>query len=146
MPAPQNFKNHARIDPPYHYIIAPIILANLVHAAYITVNDWPLHSHSNLWWIVVSIALVLMVLKLRTYPLTVQNRVIRLEERIRYGALLPTTELSKSNQLTLPQIIALRFASDAELPGLIDRAIAEELTPKQIKQSIVTWRPDYDRV
>ena len=145
MPAPQTFKNHARFDATYHFIIAPLALANLVLSAYITVRDWPIHSRSHLWWIVMSIVLVLLTTKVRTYALAVQDRVIRLEERLRYARLLPA-EVAKTNALTLHQIIALRFAPDAELPGLVDRTIAEKLTPKQIKQSIQVWRPDYNRV
>jgi len=146
MPTAQNFKNHGRFDPMFHFVIAPATLANLALSIYITVRDWPIHSRSHLWWIFMSIILFLLTFKLRSYPLAVQDRVIRLEERLRYTTLLPIAVLEQANGLTLKQIIALRFASDAELPALVTRAVTENLTPKQIKQSIVTWRPDYTRV
>jgi hypothetical protein len=146
MPEMQSFKNHARFDTTYHFIIAPLVLANLVLSAYITIRDWPIHSRSHLWWIVMSIALVLIVAKLRSYSLALQDRVIRLEERLRYALLLPASDLGKANHLALDQIIALRFAPDAELHALIERTLAEKLTPKQIKAAIVVWRPDYHRI
>ncbi len=141
----QNFKNHASVD--YGYIAAGLILiANLVLAIYITIRDWPLHSRSHLWWIVVAIALVLVVVRLRGYATRNQDRIIRLEERLRYAALLQPAQLDRASALTMGQIVALRFASDAELPALLDRTLAENLASKQIKQSITTWRPDHQRV
>jgi hypothetical protein len=146
MPEMQSFKNHTRFDPTFHVLIAPLVLVNLALSAYITVRDWPIHSRSHLWWIVMSVALLLIVAKLRNYSLTVQDRVIRLEERLRYALLLPASDLGKANHLALDQIVALRFAPDAELPALIERTFAEKLTPKQIKAAIVVWRPDYHRI
>ena len=125
---------------------ALVLLANVILAGYITVRDWPIHSRSHLWWIVVSIALLILTLRVRAYATKNQDRIIRLEERFRYAAVLPPAALERSAALTLPQIIALRFASDAELPTLIDRATRENLTPKQIKQSITDWQPDHQRV
>ena len=94
------------------------------------------------------LALSLLVLGtlLRTYALRVQDRVIRLEERIRMAALLPMDAHGLQRELTTGQIIALRFASDSELATLTERAVRERLTPKQIKQSITHWRPDTHRV
>ena len=146
MAAAQNFKNHSRIDPPFHFFVLPVLMTNLVLSVYITIRDWPIHSRSHLWWIVVSIALMLLGFRTRIYSLGVQDRLIRLEERLRFMALLPAAELDQTNALTIKQIVALRFASDAELPKLVRRTLAENLTPKQIKQSIEAWRPDYTRV
>jgi hypothetical protein len=100
-----------------------------------------------------SVAHVLVVLwaivamfKIRLYALKVQDRVIRLEERLRMEKLVPEPFLSRTADLTMPQIVALRFASDAELPGLVEKTLAGNLAPKQIKESIQIWRPDYWRV
>ena len=141
----QSFKKHTASDPVF-ITIGLILLVNVVLALYITIRDWPLHSRSHLWWIVVSVALVMLALRVRGYATRNQDRIIRLEERVRYAALLPPAELARAAGLTMPQIVALRFASDAELPALVDRALAENLAPKQIKQSITTWRPDHQRV
>ena len=146
MPAPQNLKNHARFHPPFHFFLLPVLLLNFIFMIYITVHDWPRYAHTHLWWIVMAIVFFVMAGLARGYALKVQDRVIRLEERLRYAALLSPAALAASSALTLPQIIALRFASDAELPALITRTLAENLTGKQIKQSIITWRPDTQRV
>ena len=84
--------------------------------------------------------------KARAHSLTAQDRIIRLEEKLRYAALLPPDLLARSQALTVRQIIGLRFASDEELPGLVKRALDENLSEKDIKKSINKWRPDYLRV
>ena len=141
--AEQNFKNHIRIDPVFHYVIAPILLVNLIVAIVRFVR------HANAWhgWdIVVAIALLMLASLVRTYALRVQDRVIRLEERIRMAALLPLDSQPLQRELTTGQIIALRFASDAELAELAERAVQEKLPPKTIKQQIKNWRADTHRV
>ena len=108
------------------------------------------HRNHNLphhiWLVVVSLALVVLATKCRINDLKGQDRVIRLEERLRYAALLPPAQASAAANLSVRQIVALRFASDAELPALVTRTLAENLEPKQIKQSIVNWRADNQRV
>jgi len=84
--------------------------------------------------------------KVRTYALSNQDRIIRLEEQLRLADLLPESKLALVDQVALRQYIALRFASDVELPALAARAVAENLTEKQIKEAIKTWRPDNHRI
>jgi hypothetical protein len=146
MPAPQTYQNHGRFDPPIHFFAVPILLINFFVWVGISIvhhrHGLPLH----IWIAVVSLALLVAVVRGRLNDLKNQDRIIRLEERLRYAALLSPSDLTASAALTLRQIVALRFASDGELPRLITRTLAESLAPKQIKESIVTWRPDYDRV
>jgi Family of unknown function (DUF6526) len=104
------------------------------------------HPNVTVWWVVMSVVFFVMAGAGRGQALKAQDRVIRLEEKLRYQAVLGAMELAETHALTLQQVIALRFASDAELAGLIQKTLKENLTPKQIKQSIVVWRPDYDRV
>jgi hypothetical protein len=145
MPEPQSYKNHARLDPPYLFALISLLL-NLVFAVTYLVRHYSEHAYLSLWWIVMSLVLIVIGLRTRTYALKAQDRVIRLEERLRLAALLPPTDLARSNALTESQLIALRFASDTELPALTKRTLDESLTQKQIKEAIVTWKPDNFRV
>lgn len=141
--AEQNFKNHTRIDPWLYGVILPVLLANFI-VALVRVAE-----HPTLWrgWLgVVALVLVLLASRVRSYALKVQDRVIRLEERIRMAALLPLESRALQAELTTEQIIALRFASDGELAELATRAASEKLPPKTIKQQIVQWRADRHRV
>jgi|ERR1700722_9007481 hypothetical protein len=140
---PQTFANHGRFDPPYHFFVVPVFLllaiAGMVHFI------WRPGLHSALLF-VVAVALATAVAKIRNYALRVQDRVIRLEETIRLTALLPEPLRSRIPELTEGQLIALRFASDAEVPALTARALSEKLSRADIKKAIQTWRPDYWRV
>ena len=141
--AVQNFKNHARLDPVMHIVVMPVLLINLIVAIV------RLTHHLAAWrgWqALVALALLLLAAQTRRYSLRVQDRVIRLEERIRMAALLPLESRALQAELTTEQIIALRFASDAELAPLAEQAVQQKLTPKAIKQQIVTWLPDTHRV
>lgn len=142
----QSAKSHSAVDPAFVFFLLPFILANLVLSVYYTIHQWPIHSRAHLWWIVSAVAFFLLAGTTRRYGLKLQDRIIRLEERTRLAALLPASELSAAHSLTLAQIIALRFASDDELPALVRRTLAEHLTPAQIKQSITSWRPDHHRI
>lgn len=147
---PQTFANHTRWDPLYHFFIVPIfvlgLILSLVHFfAHITHGDVRDHIHSFLL-ILLAAALLAMVFKARLYALKVQDRVIRLEERLRLTQLAPEPLRSRIPELTEDQLCGLRFASDAELPKLAERALNEKLSRSDIKKAIKTWRPDYWRV
>ena|ERR1700722_12649518 len=146
MPAEQNFKNHARFDPIFHFFLLPLLVANIIRSIYVTIHQWPHRSGIHLWGIVMAVVWFMMTGLIRGYANKNQDRIIRLEERLRFTALLSPDLLVRSNALTTAQIIGLRFASDAELPALIERTLAENLTKKQIKQNIQTWRADNERV
>jgi len=146
MPEPQSYKNYTRRDPPFHFFVLPVLLANFIFSIGVTIHHWPQHRALFCWWIVVSIALFMGFGLARSYALKAQDRVIRLEERLRYVTLLPPDLLARSQSLTEAQYIALRFCCDEEAPALVKRTLDENLAPKQIKEAIVTWRPDYYRV
>ena len=139
----QNVSNHTRLDPPYHFVLSALLLVALGLAVYLVIHQL---GAASLWALIVTLALFIIVAKMRLYPLKAQDRVIRLEERLRMQTLLPESQRSQIGALTEAQLIALRFASDGELPALVDVAVTKKLAPKEIKRSIKTWRPDYFRV
>jgi hypothetical protein len=139
----QNLKNHARLDPPYHVVLGGIAMANLIIAIVHVVRHFSLHS---VWLLVLSLGLVVLLLRLRQYPLKVQDRVIRLEERLRLQALAPAEWHAQIYRLNEAQLIALRFAGDDEVVGLAQMALEENLSRKQIKERIRNWRADDWRV
>jgi hypothetical protein len=147
---PQNYSNHTRFDPLFHFFLVPIfglgLVMTLIHFfAHIREGDFRDHFHALLL-IVLAIALIILVLKVRLYALKVQDRVIRLEERLRLSQLLSEPLRSRIPELTEDQLIGLRFASDTEIPKLVERTLKENLSRKDIKKAIQTWRPDYWRV
>ena len=146
MAAVQSYRNHVRLDPPFHFIAAPILLMNVLVTLGVLIHRWPEQLLLHGWLVVLSLALVATAGVARASALRAQDRVIRLEEKMRYERLLGPDELAMTQRLGLRQVIALRFASDAELPGLVRRAMTEGMEPKAIKQAITEWRPDLDRV
>jgi hypothetical protein len=146
MPAPQNIKNHTRWFPPFHFFVLPMLLLNFIFSIYVTIHHWPAHWALGFWWIAMSIVLFVMAGIARGGAIKVQDRVIRLEERLRLNSLLPAEDRAHIDELSVKQLIALRFASDAELPALVRKTLTQNLEPKAIKQSIVNWRADYHRV
>lgn len=139
----QTKSNHTRFDPLFHFFAAPATLLLIVWAI--------AHLIRHTGWEalgILGIVLVLFVtlLKARSYALKVQDRVIRLEERLRLSMLLPEPLRSRIPELTESQLIALRFASDAELPVLVEQTVQQHWDRKQIKDNIREWRPDYWRV
>jgi hypothetical protein len=139
----QNFKNHARLDPSFHIFLTLGALLLLVASIVQVVRDFS-------WWGILRVFgvvwLIVLQFKVRLYALKVRDRVIRLEERLRMAQLLPEPLKARIPEFTEAQLIALRFASDAELPELAQRTLDEKLEPKAIKQAVKNWRPDYWRV
>lgn len=146
MSVPQNYKNHARWDPLFHYFVAPVLLINVIVTLVVLIAARRYHPLLHLWIFIMAVALFALAAVARSSALRAQDRVIRLEEKLRYAVLLAPEQLELAQALTLRQIIALRFASDAELPALVVRAVREGLAPKAIKEAIVAWRADDCRV
>jgi hypothetical protein len=140
---PQTFANHARTDPPFHLVQFPLAVVALIISVILLIRNPGLMTA---FWLIVALVLVLGTMRTRIYGLKVQDRVIRLEERLRLIALLPESVRPRIHELTEGQLVALRFASDDELPALATRALNEGLTNKQIKSAIQNWRPDYFRI
>src|SRR4051794_16670806 len=125
MPAPQNYKNHGRYDPPMHLFVFPALLVNLGVAIYIAIHfrhDYPWLGH---WSILVSLAILVLAVKCRINDLKLQDRLIRLEERLRIASLVSSNELPHISELTTRQLIALRFASDEEIPALVHLTLTQ---------------------
>jgi hypothetical protein len=140
---PQSLANHVRFDPPFHFFLAPIGLAAIALSLILLVRQ---PGMGSVLGVLLSVGFFMIAAKARGYALKTQDRVIRLEERLRLSMLLPETARSRITEFSEPQLIALRFASDAELPALAMRTLNEGLTKKQIKTSIQNWRADYFRV
>jgi hypothetical protein len=137
----QNFRNHKRSFPLFHFVAAPLLAIYLLYAIYALVRA---PSLATVMGVVLAVGLVAMLFASRLMVLTVQNRVIRLEMRLRLERVLgPVPAADALAKLPLGRLIALRFASDAELPGLITRVLSQELaTSTQVKQAIREWQPD----
>ena len=140
---PQNLANHTRFDPPFHFFVFPVFVITLLIAIVHLVRHPGLHSA---WLTVFVLAANVAIVRFRHYALKVQDRVIRLEERLRMASLLDEPLRARSGELSEAQLVALRFASDAELPALVARALAEKMSKADIKNAVQHWRPDYWRV
>ena len=146
MAEPQNYKNHGRLDPSMHLFVFPVLLINLGVSIWIAIHfrhQFPWLGH---WSILFALALLILAFKSRINDLKLQDRLIRLEERLRVASVLPSNQLAHINELTTRQLIALRFASDEELPALVHKTLTQNLEPKAIKQNITNWRADNHRV
>jgi Family of unknown function (DUF6526) len=149
----QNFSNHTKFVPMFHFFLLPALLLNLIWAV-----RWFFPPQVNTMFgfqvfmghlvnLMVAIALIVMAFLARTFALGVQDRVIRLEERIRYERLLPEDLKPRIGEFTINQLVALRFACDAELPALARKVLDAKISErKAIKQMVQNWRPDYQRV
>ncbi|MGA9586068.1 MAG: DUF6526 family protein [Terracidiphilus sp.] len=143
MSKPQSLSNHGRFDPLYHFFLVALYLLNLVYAGF------HLHRQPSLssgWYLVLSLSAIVLLFRLRAYPLKVQDRVIRLEERLRLQALAPQAWRTEIYRLSEDQLIGLRFAADDEVVDLAKQALEHNLSRKQIKERIKSWRPDDWRV
>lgn len=139
----QNLRNHGRLDPPYHFVLFAVLFVNLVVSIVYVVRHPCFYSA---WFVVLSVVAFIALARLRQYPLKVQDRVIRLEERLRLQALAPTEWHTQIYRLTEGQLIALRFASDDEVVELAKQALEHNWSRKQIKERIRSWRADNWRV
>jgi hypothetical protein len=140
----QNFANHGRFVPLFHFFVLPVLLLNFVTQVYLWIKFE--FAPARIISILVAAALFLGALYARMFALAVQDRVIRLEERLRYERLLPADLHARCGELTINQVVSLRFACDAELPALAKKVLDEKLTErKAIKRLIKTWKPDYQR-
>jgi hypothetical protein len=141
---PQNLANHVKFDPPFHFVFLPVILVTLI----LTITNVVRHYESLVPWILLllTVGVTLAGFKARIYALKVQDRLIRLEERLRLQGLLSEPVRSRIGELTESQLVAMRFASDSECPGLMEKALSQKLSTSDIKKSIVNWRADYFRV
>jgi hypothetical protein len=142
----QNYNNHARYYPFHHFVITPLTLILLGWTVSKSDYSTAENSSESLYQLLIALILVLLPLLARLYALKLQNRMILNEMRIRYFHLTGHSFSEKENQLKLGQIIALRFASDSELPDLMQKAIDKGLSPKEIKKQIKNWKGDYRRV
>ena len=140
----QNFQNHGKIVPVFHFFAVPVFVINFFWSLY---RFWQLGiSFAGIFGVIFAAALLVLLFEARLFALAVQDRVIRLEERLRYAQVLPADLQARTGELTIDQIVSLRFASDAELPALTRKVLDEKLTErKAIKQLIKTWKPDYQR-
>lgn len=140
----QNYANHAKFVPMYHAVTFGLLVVNLAWSAWQLVRVF---SAANVIGLLVALALMLLFFFARLFALGVQDRVIRLEERLRMERLFDADLRARIGEFTTEQLIGLRFAADDELPGLARRVLEESIPDrKTIKQSVQSWRPDHQRI
>lgn len=141
---PQTYANHTRWQPTFHFFVVPVMVINFIWSIvqFVMTPGW-----NSGRWAVVSLALVVLTFLVRLNPLKAQDRIIRLEEKLRYQQVLSPDLLQQTSTLRPGQIVALRFAPDDELEELLSAALAGKLhEPAQIKKAIKNWRSDTFRV
>ena len=144
MAEPQTYKNHAKNVPLFHCVLLPILLANFLYSLY---HLWRDPVFLSLWNAVMAFAFILTALFARVFALKAQDRLIRLEERMRMRELLTSELRPRINDFTPDQLVALRFASDAELPALAATVLSGNIQKRaEIKKLITQWRADHCRV
>lgn len=142
-PATQDLKSHYRWVPWFHFVAGPILMVNLVYSIVLTVKS---ASWDNIDNALVAVALVLVFLASRLFANSVQDRVIRLEEQLRFERVFPADLRLRIPEFTREQFVALRFASDHELPELARVVLDQRLTDKgEIKKMVKEWRGDHLR-
>ena len=141
---PQTYANHMRFHPPFHYFLAPGAIILII----LSVINVVRHSFQLDAWILLLMAVLFFaaLFLVRSYPLKAQDRIIRLEERLRLQTVLSAPLARCIPELTEAQLIALRFASDSELPALVEKALAAKMPAREIKKNVVAWRADTFRV
>jgi len=140
----QNYANHVRLVPTFHFFVVPVMVLNFVWSIFRLVHNG--FTWDGLIGVLTALALVLLMFHARLFALRVQDRVIRLEERQRMSRLLPEDLRPRIVEFTPGQLVALRFASDDELPALARKVLNDKLTDgKVIKQAVKNWRADYLR-
>ena len=139
----QSYENHRRFYPLYHFVAVPLLLLNLIVRIVYAI----IHRGARLvWWeIVFAVALLAFALAARVMVLSVQDRLIMLEERLRMQRLLPADLQPRIGELSRGQLVGLRFCSDAELPELTHTVLADKVSRGEIKKRIKTWRADHVR-
>jgi hypothetical protein len=148
----QSLEKRKPIDPPFHFVLLSVLVVNLAFATFHMVHHWndTYSSYDSYfasrWYFVLSLAAFIPFIKLRSYPLKVQNRVIRLEERLRLQALAPAKWHPQIYRLTEDQLIGLRYAADDEVVELAKLALIHNWNSKQIKERIQDWRADNWRI
>ena len=139
----QSFASHSRYVPGYHFVAPALLLGNLVYAV---PHLWRWRTPGAVAYLGMSVALGLMYWYMREFATSNQDRIIRLEETMRLERLLPADLKPRIGELSVRQLIALRFASDTELAGLVRQALDQQLDQKAIKAAVKTWRADHLRV
>jgi hypothetical protein len=140
----QNFANHTKWVPTYHFFVVPVMVLNFVQSIVRLVHRG--FSWDGLVGVLTALALLLFIFLARIFALRVQDRVIRLEERLRMNQLLPDDLKPRIGEFTATQLVGLRFASDQELPALASQVLNDKITDlKTIKRSVKQWRSDYLR-
>ena len=141
---PQTFANHTRWQPPIHYFVLPVMMINVFWTTIVFVKE---PNRNSGWAIMVSLALLTLLFYVRLNPLKAQDRIIRLEEKLRYQKVLSPAVCEQASALSPGQIIALRFAGDDELEELVSAVLAGKFAKdSEIKQAIKHWRADTFRV
>jgi hypothetical protein len=139
----QSYANHRRVFPLYHLFVLPVLITHVIVTMVASVRH---PSFWNLWLVVVALGLVAGMVANRASTLIVQNRVIGLEMRLRLATVLPVELCQRIPELHLKQLVGLRYASDDELVGLVERCLRGELpTADAVKREVRHWRPDYVR-
>jgi hypothetical protein len=150
----QNFSNHTKFVPAFHFFVVPVLVTNFVSSLFDFLHLFRGTAAISVTalinsgiWVLVAAALLVMAFLARIFALGVQDRVIRLEEQLRYERLLPGDLRPRIGEFSIAQLVSLRFASDAELPALARKVLDGKINDrKAIKQMVQNWRADYQRV